>query len=567
MKTEVVKIILKNLKELDLKLNEAQIEKFIEIPKDPSLGDYAFPCFYISNLLKQEPSEVALNLRKKIGNIPKSFQDIQAVGPYLNFFLDRSVMALDLIKRILSRKNNFGKLILNNKKILVEFPSPNTNKPLHLGHLRNMSIGESLSRILEFNGFKVIRTNLYNDRGIHICKSMAAYSKFGKNSKPSKKIKGDHFVGKYYVLFNEKSKKDKELEILSHRMLQKYEEGDTKTTALWKKMNSWALKGFLETYKKFGINFNKEYFESHIYKKGKEIITEGFEKGIFKKDKTGAIVADLSNKNLGEKVLLRSDGTSIYITQDIYLAKLRYKEYHFDKLIYVVGNEQDYHFNVLFELLNKLGVLNEEKLKHLSYGMVNLPEGKMKSREGTIVDADDLIEDVQTLVKKELKKREKLSERELEKRSLKIALGAIKYFLLKTDIRKNIIFDPKKSVSLDGDTGPYLQYSYARANSILKKAKLNNKKLILNDLEEKEVALVKKMGDFESLVLKSNYFMNPSLIAVYAYELSQIFNEFYQSCPVIGSEKEVFRLKLVESFKQVLKNSLSLIGIDVLERM
>jgi arginyl-tRNA synthetase len=466
----------------------------------------------------------------------------------------------------LSKKDNFGKLDKNNKKIMVEFPSPNTNKPLHLGHLRNMSIGESISRICEFNGFGVIRSNLNNDRGIHICKSMLAYQKFGKNKKPSKKMKSDHFVGNFYVLFNEKLKQDKRLEEEAKELLQKYESGDKKTLELWKKMNEWAFDGFNLTYKKFGIRFDKEYYESNLYEKGKEIILDGLHKNIFKKNDEGAIIIDLKDKGLGEKVLLRADGTSIYITQDIYLAKLKFEEFGLEKSIYVVANEQDYHFNVLFEILEKLGIASKEKLKHLSYGMVFLPTGKMKSREGIVVDADDLIEGIRKLMEKELRLREKLSKRELKKRSLKIALSAIKYFLLKIDAKKNMMFNPEESINLEGNTGPYLLYSYARASSILKKANAE-KKFEIGEMEKQETELIKKISNFKEIITKAYSSLNPSLIANYSYDLAQTFNEFYHDCPVLGSEKEAFRLKLVEAFRQILKNSLYLLGIDVLERM
>ncbi|MFA5953514.1 MAG: arginine--tRNA ligase [Candidatus Pacearchaeota archaeon] len=570
MKSEVVKILQNAFKELDLKLKDSEIEEIIEIPKNYELGDYAFPCFFLAKILKTAPHEIAVNVRQKIEFDKNIFEDIQAVGPYINFFVNKLNFSFNFLQGILQKKEKFGK-ILNTEKdkktIMVEFPSPNTNKPLHLGHLRNMAIGESVSRILEFSGYKVIRANLNNDRGIHICKSMAAYSKFGKNKVPGK-IKGDHFVGEFYVKFNEKSKTDNDLEILSHRLLQKYEEGDKKTLALWKKMNNWALKGFEKTYSKFGIKHQVEDYESKIYKKGKEIVFDGLNKGIFKKDKSGAIIYDLRKKNLGEKVLLRADGTSIYITQDLYLAKSRFEKYKLDELIYVVGNEQDYHFNVLFELLEKLGITSKDKLNHLSYGMVFLPEGKMKSREGTVVDADDLIEKVQNLVKKELIERAKLSNVQLEKRSLIISLAAIKYILLKTDIRKNMVFDPKNSINFEGDTGPYIQYSYARASSILKKAKIEqNAKKEIDKIEPNEFLVIKKMSEFPLIISKSANDLNPSLISNYVYELSQLFNEFYHACPVIGSDKEFFRLNIVKTFRDVIKSGLYLIGIDVLEEM
>ncbi|MEJ2268079.1 MAG: arginine--tRNA ligase, partial [Nanoarchaeota archaeon] len=435
-----------------------------------------------------------------------------------------------------------------------EFPSPNTNKPLHLGHLRNMSIGESVSRILEFSGEKVIRANLNNDRGIHICKSMTAYEKFGKDKKPGRK-KSDHFVGDFYVLYNKKL--NDKLKSRAQEILQLWEKGDKKIHALWKKMNNWALEGFKETYDKFGIHHDIEFFESNLYKKGKNIVEKGLKNGIFEKTKDGAIKINLEKEKLGEKVLMRKDGTSVYMTQDLYLAKLKFEKYKIDKSIYVVGNEQNYHFNVLFSILRKLGF--KKQMYHLSYGMVELPEGKMKSREGNVVDADNLIKDVQKLVKKELNKREKLSKKELEKRSLIISLASIKYMLLKTDIKKNMLFNPKESVSFEGNAGPYLLYTYARSCSILKKAKNYSSNIKIKNLEKQENKLLTKLNNFTDIFSKAKENLNPFLIANYSYELCKTFNEFYHSCPVINSDNENFRLLLVDSFRHVLKNSLYLL--------
>ena len=570
MKQLVVSVLHKALKELDVKLKEEEIEKLLEIPPSPEMGDYAFPCFSLASKLKRNPNEIALEIRGKIGSEKTlDFDDIQTQGPYINFFLDRKVLAIKLLQEILKKGDNYGKTKLDRPmKTMIEFPSPNTNKPLHLGHLRNMAIGESVARILESSGEKVIRANLNNDRGIHICKSMAAYEKYGKDATPkTAKKKSDHFVGDFYVKFNEKSKKDEKLEIESHRLLQRWEDGDKEVVSLWKKMNKWALDGFKETYEKFGVGFDKEYFESQIYEKGKEIILQGLKDKIFEKRKDGAIIIKLGKEGLGEKVLLRIDGTSVYITQDIYLAKKKLGDFKLDKSIYVTGNEQEYHFNVLFTILKKLGYKFSDKLYHLSYGMVNLPEGRMKSREGTVVDADDLIEKVQSLVKKELESREKLSKKQLEERSLKIALASIKYMLLKIDTKKNMIFNPRESINFEGDTGPYILYSYARASSILKKIKKSDKKLKLVELHKKEIELVKKLEQFQSVVSSSYNSLNPSLIANYSYQLAQIFNEFYHACPVINSENESFRILLVESFRQVLRNALSLLGIETLEKM
>jgi len=557
------KSIAKSLKK-EIKLSEKEIEILIEIPPSSSMGDFAFPCFVLSKQLKKSPQQIAQDLKLKI-KLPKGFANIDAHGAYLNFTLDRKMFAENLIREILKQKEKFGNSdIGKGKKIMIEFPSPNTNKPLHLGHLRNMSIGESISRIFEFHGNKIIRANLNNDRGIHICKSMVAYKKFGKGKKPDKK--SDHFVGDFYVLFNEKLKQNPELEEKSKECLIKWENGDKEIIDLWKKMNKWTLDGFNKTYNLFGIKHDKEYYESDIYKKGKEIIHDGLKKKVFEKKEDGAIAINLG-KELGEKILLRSDGTSVYITQDLYLAKLKEEDFNLDGSIYVVGNEQEYHFKVLFSILEKLNFRVSKNLKHLSYGMVNLPEGKMKSREGKVIDADDLILEVQSLVKKNLDSRAKLSKKELESRSLIIALSAIKYLLLKVDSKKNMLFNPKESINFEGDTGPYLLYSYARANSILKKANSKTKSFLVTELEPVEIELVKKLSQFPEVVFSSYKNYNPSLIANYSYELSKIFNEFYHACPVIHSLQKNFRLKLIESFKIVLKNSLNLFGIETLEEM
>jgi arginyl-tRNA synthetase len=570
MKDVISNLLLKALKKEGVSLKKEEIEKLIEIPPSPEIGDYAFPCFSLAGKLETAPEEIAVNVRGEIEDIPEGLGDIQTQGPYINFFLDRKKLAINLINDIKSLGDKYGKPDLTEKKIIntmVEFPSPNTNKPLHLGHLRNMTIGESVSRMLEFNGEKVIRANLNNDRGIHICKSMAAYEFYGRKRKPNtKKQKSDHFVGDFYVMFNKKEKSNAKMELESHRLLQKWEQGDKHVLALWKKMNNWALDGFKQTYSKFGVKHDVEFFESEIYKEGKEIVEKGLKDKILIKKEDGAVVADLKKEGFGEKILLRGDGTSIYMTQDLYLAKLKQDKYKLDKSIYVVGNEQNYHFQVLFTILKKLG-FNFEGLKHLSYGMVNLPSGKMKSREGTVVDADDLIEEVQNLVKKELKSRGKISKKELEDKSLKIALAAIKYILLRVDTRKDMVFNPKESIDFEGDTGPYILYSYARASSIIKKLKKQNNLSSSGELEESEISLIKKLSEFKDIISKSLKDLNPSIIANYSYQLSKTFNEFYHACPVIGSEKEVFRIDLVNSFRQVLKNSLNLLGIEPLEKM
>ncbi|PJE81569.1 arginine--tRNA ligase [Candidatus Pacearchaeota archaeon CG10_big_fil_rev_8_21_14_0_10_32_42] len=567
MKELVFKTIKKTIEKLGMKVDDEKIISAIEIPKDYSKGDFAFPCFVLAGIFKMPPREIAIQIRREIENAPIEFENIETEEAYINFFFNRKNLAFETLKKIKKEGDNYGKNNdSKNEKTMIEFPSPNTNKPLHLGHLRNMSIGESISRISEFNGEKVVRTNLNNDRGIHICKSMLAYKKWGKGKKPVKK-KSDHLVGDFYVKYSQYEKKNPDIEKEVHDLLGKWENGDKKTIKLWEKMNKWALDGFKETYKNFQISHDKEYFESKIYKKGKEIILDGVKKGVFQQLEDGSIKFDLKEEGLGEKYLLRGDGTSLYVTQDIYLAYLKQKEFKLTKNYYVVGNEQEYHFKVLFKILEKLKI-PLKGLKHLSYGMVNLPEGKMKSREGTVVDADTLIDQMQKLAQKEISKREKsISKTELKKRSQVIALSGLKYMLLKIDIMKNMLFDPKESISFEGNTGPYLLYSYARANSILNKFKKEPKIIFSENLEEKETELILKLNEFPRIVKKSYGSLNPSLIATYSYELSKIFNEFYHSHNVLKSNKEEFRISLVNSFRQVLKNSLYLLGIGVLEKM
>lgn len=565
MKNKVIESLKAGLKSLDFN-EQLDFEKLIEIPKDNKNGDFAFPCFVLSKVLKSGPAKIAEDLALKLDKA--NFKKVVVVGPYINFFLNREKLAEKVIIEIEKQKDSFGKSeIGKGKKVMLEFPSPNTNKPLHLGHLRNMSIGESVSRIYEANGFKVVRSSINNDRGIHICKSMLAYKKWGDEKTPeSENKKSDHFVGDFYVKYNDEFKKDESLEKEAQEMLKKWEDGDKETIELWKKMNKWAFDGFNETFNKFGIKLDKEFYESEIYKHGKEIISSGLKKGIFTKREDGAIIINLEKEGLGEKVLLRSDGTAIYITQDVYLAKLKFDEYKIDESMYVVGNEQEYHFQVLFSILDKLGICDKDKLTHLSYGMVNLPEGRMKSREGTVVDADNLIQELQDVVILGMKERGNFDEKNSEEKSLKLALAAIKYFLLKVDFKKSMVFNPKESISFEGDTGPYLEYSYARSSSILRK-KEAGKFSIPKELEEKELNLILKLNEFKGVVYDSYRQKNPALVANYSYKLAQMFNEFYHACPVIDSENEDFRLNLVKSFRQVLKNGLALLGIETLEEM
>jgi arginyl-tRNA synthetase len=453
------------------------------------------------------------------------------------------------------------------RRTVMEFCSPNTNKPLHLGHLRNIAIGESLSRVRAFLGEQVAKTCVYNDRGIHICKSMLAYRLFGQNAEPGDQgVKPDHFAGDFYVLFAQKAKEDPALEEQAQQMLLQWEAGEVEIVALWRKMNAWALSGFSQTFQLFGTSFEREYYESAIYKQGKEIILDGLKRGIFSKRADGAVIVDLSTEGLDEKVLLRSNGTSVYMVQDIYLAFLKAKEFSYDQSVYVVGNEQEYHFKALKAILQRLGQEIGNGIHHLSYGMVELPEGKMKSREGTSVDADDLIRATALLAEEEVRKRYDLAEDETKQRALKIALAAIKYQLLKTDTGKNMLFNPKEAIRFEGDTGPYILYGYARASSILRKTDLG---AVFEawEADPYESRLLNKLDQFPELVQITGERLMPSLLAVYAFELAQIFNEFYHECPVLKSELAGYRLALVKVFKSVIGKCLDLMGIEKIEEM
>ncbi len=548
-------------------LRENEISKLIEIPPTPELGDYAFPCFAISKTLKKDPKEIAKELIKKI-QLSKEIEKIEAIGSYINFFTNSKILAENTLKKIQKEKGDYGKRKINEEAV-IEYIGPNTNKPLHVGHIRNIVLGQSIANILKYAGNKVIMVNINNDRGIHICKSMLAYEKFGEQITPEKAgKKSDHFIGDYYVKFAQELKNNPELEQEAQECLRKWEEGDKKTLALWKKMNSWALQGFKETYKKFNVSIDKEYFESKIYKEGRKIVLDSLKKGILIK-KDNAIIADLRKFNLNEKVLLRADGTSIYITQDIYLALLRKKEYNFDKMLYVVASEQNYHFKVLFALLELFGYKWHNQLRHLSYGIVHLESGKMKSREGNVIDADDLVEEIESLSFKEIESRYKnLEKKEKEKRAKAIAMAAIRYYFLKIEKIKDMTFKPEEAIRFEGDTGPYLLYTYARARSILRKAKYApNSKYEINKVENKEKQLLLELANFPEIVLSAYSALAPSLIANYSYNISQIFNEFYHTEKVIGSDNESFKLVLVDIFSQVLKNSLSLLNIQTLEKM
>lgn len=566
---EIKQKIIDELKNAGVNADVSIIEK----PANPKLGDYAIPCFAFTKQLKKSPQEIAKELQKvlqdKIKDKLEFVSKTEVKGPYLNLFLKKELFA-NVLKEIHKCKQCYGTFPLNKKVVLVEGPSPNTNKPLHLGHVRNMAICKSLFNVMNAAGYTAKKINLNNDRGVHICKSMLAYQKFGKDDTPEKSgLKPDHFVAKYYVLFNEKAKEAPELEQEIHEMLQKWEAGDKEVIAVWKKMNKWAFEGFKETYKTFNMSFDKEYYESESYAHGKDIVLDGLKKGLFEKDEAGAIIIDLEKEGYDKKVLVRSDGTTVYMTQDIYLAKKKYEDFKYDRSVYVVGNEQDYHFQVLFKVLEKLKLKATQGCYHFSYGMIDLPEGRMKSREGTVVDADALVKEVVSLAVEEIKKRyDSLDKKEIAERAKKIAMSAILFHILKYDPKKDFTYNPEESLSFEGETGPYCQYVYARIQSIIKKSSVKAKDNI-SLLGKDEKNILKLLSDYPAIVKKVSDNYKLSLIARYVLELCQEFNNYYSKTKIIQENKELesARLYLIEAIAQVVANSLNLLGIEVLDEM
>ena len=544
----------------------------LEIPPDPSMGDFAYPCFSLAKELKKAPNLIAKDLAAKYA-VTGIITKIEAKGPYINFFLDKTKVAEIMLQAIFKEKSNYGKYAPTNKKILIEYPGPNTNKPLHLGHARNMVLGTALTNLLRAAGHQVTVVNINNNRGVHICKSMLAYQKWGKGDTPEKSnLKPDHFVGKYYILFSQKAEQQPELEQEAQTMLKKWEEHDPEIVALWKKMNKWAYTGFAETYKIFGVQIEKEYYESDTYAQGKEIVLQGLQDGLFQKNEKGSIVIDLTKEGYGKKVLLRSDGTTVYITQDLYLGKKRWEDYHFDQIIHIVGKEQKYHFEILFKIYEKLKLPFFDKCYHLAYGLINLVSGKMSSREGTVINCDTLVKEVQQLAKEAVKERcTTLTEEEITKRSHAVALSAIKFFLLRQDVYLDITFDPKASIAFEGETGPYVQYTYARCSSILRKAgkaiKPNVEYNKLDNSQEKQIIIL--LARYGEVIKQAAEQYKPNYIARYTLELAQTFNEFYHAHQVISEDESLTkaRLFLVFCVKEVLANSLQLLGIEPLEAM
>lgn len=559
-------------------------------------GDLTLVVFPFVKMSKKKPEETAEEIGNALVAATPTIEKFNVIKGFLNLVIAQNVW-VDTLNTILAN-DHFGlKEVKPDAPLyMVEYSSPNTNKPLHLGHVRNNLLGYSLCRILEANGLRVIKTNIVNDRGIHICKSMLAWQKFGKGETPaSSGKKGDHLVGDYYVAFDkaykaevndlmakglteEEAKKQAPILQEAQAMLKKWEDGDPEVRKLWAEMNSWVYAGFDETYKRLGVSFDKIYYESTTYIDGKAKVNEGLEKGLFYRREDGSVWADLTKDGLDEKLLLRADGTSVYMTQDIGTATQRFKEFDITKMIYVVGNEQNYHFQVLSILLDRLGFSWGKDLVHFSYGMVELPEGKMKSREGTVVDADDLMDEMINTAKEvssELGKMDNISEEEANEIARICGLGALKYFILKVDPRKNMLFNPKESIDFNGNTGPFIQYTHARICSVLRKAaeqgiQLGNKVDSSVKLSDTEANLIQFVATFPSVVEQAGKEYSPALIANYMYELVKQYNSFYHDFSILKEENEAlrnFRLLLSKKIAAVVKTGMGLLGIEVPERM
>ncbi len=574
----------------------------VQTTPNPEMGDLGVPVFVFAKTLHMAPpqisAEVVKIIKEKYSDYAKNCGEFTAVGPYVNLKLNKAEQSGAILKKIFDQGEKYGSLnengkpFLGGRKVMIEFSAPNTNKPLHLGHLRNDALGESVSRILKAAGAEVCKVNLVNNRGVHICKSMLAYKWFHeeKGETPeSLGIKGDHFVGQCYVEFDRwlKGEKDKpetahpEALAQAEEMLVKWEAGDPEVHALWKKMNDWTISGIKETYERTGVSFDRFYFESETYLKGKDEILKGLEKGIFFKAEDGSVRIDVTDvvgkgkdEDNHEKVLLRKDGTSVYITQDIGTAISRHADWPFNQLVYVVASEQNYHFKILFYILKKLGFDWADKLYHLSYGLVNLPSGRMKSREGTIVDADDLLDSLHSDALNAIEERGRESDVDADDVAEKVALAALHYYLLQATPIKDMLFNPAESLSFNGNTGPYLQYMGARISSILEKAKKSGVSAsaeysdLLKAPEEWE--LIKALGSFPETVNKAAENLDPSIMAAYLYDLSKLFSKFYQNCSIVNAESSELksaRLFLAECTLTVMKKAMNMVLVPFLEKM
>lgn len=583
---------LKNLYNIDTPAENVVLQK----TKKEFSGDYTIVVFPFVKQARKSPEMVAGELGEAVKNMLEEVSDYNVIKGFLNFTVSDGYWTS--YADSISTDTHFGMTAPNpnDAPVVIEYSSPNTNKPLHLGHIRNNLLGWSVSQLLTANGRNVKKVNLVNDRGIHICKSMLAWLRFGNGETPeSSGLKGDHLVGKYYVEFDkhykaeikelmdkgveeEQAKKEAPLMIEAQKMLKRWEEGDKEIRALWEKMNSWVYAGFDETYRKMGVGFDKIYYESNTYLLGKELVQKGLDMGVLYRKEDGSVWCDLTDAGLDQKLLLRKDGTSVYMTQDLGTALLRQQEFGADQLIYVVGNEQDYHFQVLKIVLSRLGFDWADKVYHLSYGMVELPNGKMKSREGTVVDADDLIEEMEKTAEEMCRDRGKnddMTPEQLKELYHILALGALKYFILKVDPTKTMLFNPAESIDFNGNTGPFIQYTYARIRSIIRKAigekgidlNANPKDVVLND---KEREVIKLLHDISSTVSQAAASFSPAMIANYTYDLAKAFNSFYQDTPILresDANRMLFLVKLCNAVSLAIKNMMLILGIEVPERM
>jgi arginyl-tRNA synthetase len=558
-------------------------------------GTYTFVVFPFLKISQTTPENTANQLGSYLKENVAEVAGFNVVKGFLNLELNNQIW-IGVFQQLFDNKN-FGQLPANGQKVMVEYSSPNTNKPLHLGHLRNNFLGYSVAEILKANGYEVIKANLVNDRGIHICKSMVAYQHFGNSETPeSSGLKGDHLAGKYYVLFDQEykkqiaelvasgqseddAKKTAPIILEAQEMLRQWEANDEEVVSLWKRMNEWVYTGFENTYERMGVDFDKFYYESDTYLLGKDIVEEGLSKGVFFKKENGSVWVDLTAEGLDEKLVLRGDGTSVYITQDMGTADLKYKDFKIDKSVYVVGNEQDYHFDVLYKIMRKLGRPYGDGLYHLSYGMVDLPTGKMKSREGTVVDADELMQEMVDTAEshtKELGKIEGFNPEQAAELYEMLGLGALKYFLLKVDPKKRMLFNPKESIEFQGNTGPFIQYSHARIASILRKASMIGVDYHAVDfskvtkLEDSEAALIFILNDFEKKIELAGQEYSPSVLAQYLFDLAKEYNRFYADLPIFLENDEAilaFRVALSDLTAKTIKKGMSLLGINVPDRM
>lgn len=570
---------------------ESQIT--LQKTKKEFAGDWTLVTFPLLKLTRKNPAQTAQEIGEYLKENASIVADFNVINGFLNIVLKQGSW-LDTLRKV-DADAQYGLVPVTDQSplVMIEYSSPNTNKPLHLGHIRNNLLGYSLAEIMKANGYKVIKTNIVNDRGIHICKSMLAWQKFGAGATPaSVGKKGDHLVGDYYVAFDkaykeeikalmadgmseDDAKKNAPLMLEAQEMLRKWEAGDAEVRNLWQTMNQWVYDGFDETYKRMGVDFDKIYYESETYLVGKEKVNEGLAKGLFFTKEDGSVWADMTDQGLDQKLLLRADGTSVYMTQDIGTASLRFNDYPINKMIYVVGNEQNYHFQVLSILLDRLGFEWGKDLVHFSYGMVELPEGKMKSREGTVVDADDLMDEMvgtATEISKELGKLDGLSQEEIGAICTTIGLGSLKYFILKVDPRKNMTFNPKESIDFNGNTGSFIQYAHARIQSVLRKAAELNLSADLGDvqLNEKEIALISVLASFPEVVKQAGKEYSPSLIANYTYDLVKEYNQFYHDYSILKEEDKAvraMRIVLSRNVAKVIKQAMALLGIGVPDKM